>query len=194
VGAWVQLSRRWVWLGPNRGTVVPFSLHIPRRIPPGQYVGALTAFVPAGAQQAGRGVGLRLQTRVFSAIVVTIPGPLHARFTPLGVTAQVESNDLYLLVHVRNSGNVLLKGQGYLWVYAPGGTKPWIHTRIQVDTTVPQTTVHYPIYWTKQAAAGRYRFAVKIRWAGGHSSFPGLHTMVQWTGGSATQQGYFWVQ
>jgi hypothetical protein len=181
VGAWVDLSRRWVWLRPDRGTVVPFSLHIPPRIAPGQYVGALTAFVPAPALGAHRGVGIRLQTRVFNAIVVTVPGPTHASFTILGVTPHVESNELYVMVHVRNSGNVLLKGQGYLWVYAPWSKKPWIYTRISLDTTVPHTTVHYP-------------FAVRISWQGGTSSSAGVQTLVRWNGGRSERHGSFWVQ
>jgi len=193
VGAWVHLSRRWVQLGSNRGTVVAFSLHIPHRINPGQYIGALTAFVPAPALEAHRGVGIRLQTRVFNAIVVTVPGPTHASFTILGVTPQLESNELYVMVHVRNSGNVLLKGQGYLWVYAPWSKKPWIYTRISLDTTVPHTTVHYPIHWAKRVPRARYRFAVRISWQGGTSSSAGVQNLVRWTAGTSQLRGFFWV-
>jgi hypothetical protein len=189
VGAWIHLSHSWVSLGANRGTVIPFSVHVPASAKPGQYVGAVTAFVPAPMTHIARGIGLREQFRVFNAVVVTVPGPTKAQLTIHGVTVNLRSNDDMLIVHIKNTGNVLLKGQGHVWVYGAHSTKPWVSAALTLDTTVPGTVVHYPVPWTHRAPRGKYRYAVHVTWEGGSASTDSISDQIRWLGGTSTKHG-----
>jgi hypothetical protein len=119
-----------------------------------------------------------LQIRRVVAVVVTVPGSQYARFTVTGVRVQQRPDAVYLITAIRNSGNVLLKGQADLWVWKTGQRKPIVSARLTLDTTVPQTTVQYPIRWTKRPKLGKYHF----------------QTMLWWSGGKTLRSGDFWVK
>jgi hypothetical protein len=189
VGAWVTLSHRWVSLGPDRGMVVPFSVHVPSTARSGQYIGGLSAFVPAPRARAEHGIGLTVQTRVLDAIEITIPGRTRAALGVVGAKARYRSNDLYVLVHLRNTGTVLLKGQGYLWVYAAHRSTPWIHRSFAIDTTVPGTSIYYPLRWAHRVPAGEYRYAVSVTWGAGTYRTDVLTKALHWRSGHATRRG-----
>jgi hypothetical protein len=189
VGSWVRLSHAWVSLGANRGMVVPFSVHVPAGTKPGQYVGALTAYVPAPITRITRGIGLREQFRVFNAIVVTVPGSTQARLTVHSVVMKLRSNDDYLIVNIKNSGNVLLKAEGHLWLYGQHDSKPWVSAPLSIDTTVPGTAVHYPVPWTHHVPRGAYRYSVRVSWLGGSASTGAVTDQIHWKSGIATVHG-----
>jgi hypothetical protein len=178
VGSWVGLSRTRVAARPGKGALVSFSLHVPAHTAPGQYVGALTAFSATSSQAKkrsgrGRSASFQVQLRRVVAIVVTVPGPLSHRFAVTQVTAEQHPTGVYAIVQIQNSGNALLAGQGNLWVWAQGQKKPVIFTHLQLGTTVPHTTVRYPIRWAIRPAPGRYTFRVVVWWQGGSTSRDG---------------------
>jgi hypothetical protein len=174
--------------------IVPFSVHVPRRTQPGQYIGGLTAFVPAHRTQISHRIGLTVQTRVFDAILVTVPGRLHAAMRIAGVSARYRSNQMYALIHIRNTGNVLLKAHGFVWLFAPGSTRAWIHRPVSVDTTVPGTTVHYPLLWAHRVRSGAYRYAVTLSWTRGDYRAASAHDLMRWSAGHTSTTGYVRVR
>jgi hypothetical protein len=191
VGAWVTLSHRWVSLAPDQGIVVPFTVHVPHTARSGQYIGGLSAFVPAPKAAARHGIGLTVQTRILDAIEVTIPGGSKAQLRVTGLTATYRSNAMYVLVHIRNTGTVLLKGRGYLWVYAPHSSKPWIHRSFALDTTVPGTDVHYPLHWAHRVPPGPYRYSVVVSWSGGAYGDSAATDVLLWRSGRTERTGTF---
>jgi hypothetical protein len=172
VGSWVVLSRKKVGLAPGKASVVQFTLRVPVKVKPGQYVGALTAFVPSQKVKGGIGA-LQIQFRRVTAIVVTVPGSSFGRFTITKVDPVQRPQGVYVIVHIKNTGTMLLQGQGNLWVWKIGRAKPVIQVHLSVDTTVPQTTVNYPVPWTKSPAPGQYRFRVMTWWSGGKTAKTG---------------------
>jgi hypothetical protein len=169
VGAWIHLSASKVTLGPNTGQVVSFTLQVPRHTAPGQYVGALTAFVPAHNTRRGRGFAFTVQTRLADDVVVTVPGPQRRRFQPAGVSAQRRTAGTYVIAHIKNTGTMMLKGWGYLWLWQPGRHKPVLAVPLHLDTTLPHTTVTYPLPLAKHPHPGRYSFELKVWWNGGQT-------------------------
>ncbi|MBV9282121.1 MAG: hypothetical protein JOZ41_18735 [Chloroflexi bacterium] len=183
VGSWITLSRTGVHLRPGKAIVVPFTLHVPATARPGQDVGGLTAFVPSPRPRAkGRGA-LQIQFRRVVAVVVTVPGPSIARFTVGAVEPARRPQGMTVLVRLTNSGTTLLQAQGTLWVWEVGRRQPVIAVHLSVDTTVPHTTVSYPVPWTGHPAPGRYSFRVVTWWNGGHTSRTGSFTLPVPTGG-----------
>ena len=167
VGSWIHLPTRKVTLGPNKGEVVPFRLHVPRGTAPGQYVGAITAFVPARDTRRGRGFAFTVQTRLADDVVVTVPGRQHLRFRPAGVRLQRRTTSTYVVAHIKNAGTMLLKGWGHLWLWQPGRKKAILDAPLHLDTTLPHTTLLYPVRLGKHPRPGRYSYALKVWWNGG---------------------------
>lgn len=171
VGAWIHLSTAQVRVHPGRAAVVSFSVTVPAHTPPGQYVGGLSAYVRTrktaaihGRQQ--RDGSILLQLRRIVAVVVTVPGPAFGRFAVLKVNAKQRPDAVYLIAHIRNTGTTLLKGQGHLWLWKQGVRKAILSQPLSLDTTVPRTTVLYPIFWSRHPAPGTYDATVTVSWNG----------------------------
>jgi hypothetical protein len=175
VGAWIALSTSRVVVHPGRASVVAFTVRVPASTAPGQYVGGLTAFVPAPRSGPPSGPHQRsgaiiLQLRRIVAVVVTIPGPAYGRFAVSRVNPKQRPDAVYLIAHIRNTGTILLKGQGTLWMWKQGRKSPVLTKKLLLDTTVPQTTVLYPILWARHPANGVYHVTIQVSWDGGHTT------------------------
>jgi hypothetical protein len=176
VGAWMALSTPNVRLGPRKATVVTVTLRVPAGIASGQYVGGLTAFIPTTAASRGsnsRDGAIQLQLRRIVAVVVTVPGAEFGRFLIGWVKAKHRPDAWYLITHIHNTGTILLKGQGHLWVWHQGVKKAVVSSSVSVDTTLPRTTVHYPIFWSKNPPRGTYRYKAQLSWSSGESTKTG---------------------
>lgn len=168
VGTWLHLSATRVSLGANRAQVIDVMLTVPKGIRAGQYVGALTAFVPARETRRGRGFVFTVQTRLADDVVVTVPGPQSWQFRPMGVSVQRRTVGTYVIAHIKNTGTMLLKGWGYFWLWQPGRQNPVLAVPLHLDTTLPHTTATYPLLLAKHPSPGHYAFTLKVWWNGGH--------------------------
>lgn len=173
VGTWIHLPIRKLRLGPNKGQVVPFTVTVPKHTRPGQYVGALTAFVPSRTTKRGHGFAFTVQTRLADDVVVTVPGPKRWGFQIQGIRLQRRTIGTYLLSQIRNHGTMLLHGRGYLWVWGPGQKHPILAQALHIGTTLPRTTVQYPIELGLHPRAGRYHYQLKVWWTGGRTTQAG---------------------
>lgn len=172
VGAWINVQQTELPLAPHKGAVVGLSVTVPDGTPPGQYVGGLSAYVPAVAPSTGH-FAITIQTRGVVAVEVTVPGPLTRRLTITGVHEERRPDSGYVVIDVKNSGNMLLKAAGTLLVTRPGDSQPLISGPVTLDTTVPHTAVHYPIRWMTSPPVGRYHAHVELAWRGGATSWDG---------------------
>ena len=173
VGAWVALSQPVVTLEPGRAAVVAFQVRVPASATAGERVGGLTAFVPVPGQgsAAGQQFAVRVQTRTVAGIVVNVPGARETRLTVAGVDVEHRPDGAYLVVRMRNTGNVMSKAQGSLLVTRAGETAPLITGPIVLENTLPGTEVTFPVQWTRDPAPGRYRARVELAWEGGGTTW-----------------------
>jgi hypothetical protein len=177
VGAWIATSLKRVALAPQKATVVTLTLHVPAGTSSGQYVGGVTAYVPTTATVRGSGRhngAIQLQLRRVVAVVVTVLGPAFGRFSIGSVKAKHRPDAYYLITHIHNTGTMLLKGQGHLWVWRQGVRKALVSSALSVDTTLPHTTVHYPLFWSRNPPPGTYRYNVVLAWNGGRCTKTGV--------------------
>lgn len=181
VGRWIRLSAGRIAVRPGRAGIERITVNVPAGTHPGQYIGGLTAFVPVARAKSSRGPHQRdgsivLQLRRVVAVVVTVPGPTVSRFKISQVNPKQRPDAVYLIAHVRNIGGTLLKGQGHVWMWKLGARRPVLSATLHVDTTVPGTTVLYPILWSKQPAPGRYTVRATMTWTGGRFTQNGKFT------------------
>jgi hypothetical protein len=185
VGAWVALTQSTVALEPGRAALVPFQVRVPAGVGAGERVGGLTAFVPADTPvgtavpggQPGQQFAVRVQTRSVAAIVVSVPGARETRLAISGVDVEPRPDASYLVVRLRNTGNVLTKAQGSVLVTRPGETAPLISGPITLDTIVPGTEVAFPIQWMRDPPPGRYQARVEVTWDGGRTTWDDAFTV-----------------
>jgi hypothetical protein len=169
VGVWTHLSTGLVQLDASQAKLFPFTVTVPPKAAAGQYVGGFAAWVPAPRKSVNGSMGLKVQTRLVNAIVVTVPGRLRSAFTVLGASPVHLPFGTYVQVHVKNSGNTLLQGTGYVWVFRAGHKKPMISLPLQVDTTLPHRAISFPVFWGAAVQKGSYNYAVQMTWDGGSS-------------------------
>jgi hypothetical protein len=183
VGKWIKLSTGRVAVRPGRAAIERVTINVPAGTRPGQYIGGLTAFVPVAGPKSTRGPHQRnnsivLQLRRVVAVVLTVPGPTVARFKIGHVNPKQRPDAVYLIANVRNTGTTLLKGQGHVWMWKQGTKRPILSTALHIDTTVPGTTVLYPVLWSKHPAPGLYTITATMTWTGGKVTQHGKFT---WT-------------
>jgi hypothetical protein len=163
VGAWIKVSRSRVTLGPKKATVVPFTVYVPKRATPGEYVGGLSAFVPITKGKKHQ-FGVVVQYRVVNAVEVTIPGPTVHHFKIKSVAVEDLPSGYLVVPHLVNTGNSLLSAGGHLYVWRVGQAHPIISKKLTVDTTVPETDVQCQVKWTKFPKAGMYTYRLVVTW------------------------------
>lgn len=176
VGAWVRMTTQKVTVAPGKGAVIPFTVHVPAGLKPGQYVGGLTAFVPVripGHQAHGHVGSIQVQFRTVTAVEIDVPGSTVGKLSITKVQAQTRPDAVWVIANIHNGGDLLLKGQGNLWLWKQGQKNPVISAHLTLDTTIPHTTVHYPIPWTKVPAHGAYQYHLTVWWDGGSVSQAG---------------------
>ncbi len=171
VGSWIKLAVRSAKIAAGRAILVPFSVQVPAGTPGGQYIGGLTAYVPVSSSRTGKGAAsngaIVLQLRRVVAVVITVPGQEYGRFAVSRVNAKQRPDAVYLIAHIRNTGTMLVSGQGHLWMWKQGTRRAVLSVPIAVDVVVPRTTVLYPIHWASRPSAGKYSVTVTLSWAGG---------------------------
>jgi hypothetical protein len=173
VGAWVQLPAGRVSVHADKGALIPFTVVVPRGTKPGQYVGGVSAYVPSGIRQKSGRTQVIIQPRVVTAVQVNVPGRQFSRFSVANVKPAFFGKSFYVVAHIQNSGNTLLKGTGYVWVWQRGRGKPIIFHALSVDTSLPYSTVTCPFQWSRHPAKGMYRWAVRMGWTGGATTASG---------------------
>lgn len=178
VGAWVRLPGNSFTVRPARGTIIAFDVRVPRGVKPGQYVGGLSAYVPATKRNRA-GFGIRVQTRIVDGILITVPGAERSRFSVLRVRAARRPDAWYVVARLVNSGTTLLPGSGHLWVWRQGSRKAVISTAMTIGRTVPRTRFTYPVRLGKRPVPGTYTFSIKVWWNGGKAAMKGRFTVAR---------------
>ncbi|MGW1770191.1 WxL protein peptidoglycan domain-containing protein [Streptomyces sp. NPDC002104] len=113
-GSWIKLDKDKVTVPPKGNVVVPFTVTVPRDVPPGDHTGGIVASLAAGAQD-GQGNKVRLDQRVGARVYVRAAGTLTPRLEVQQVAASYEGSanpfaegSATVTYTLRNTGNVRL--------------------------------------------------------------------------------------
>jgi hypothetical protein len=157
VGSWIKTEVRRITLAPRESTVVAFSVDVPARAEPGQWVGGivaenLTQSAPPTQTEAS-GVptpepssGLIVKFRALSivAVQVNVRGPLRPGMVVTGVRTGGTQGHQNLLISMGNTGNTMEKPTGTIDVTTADGS-PLQHLAFAMDTVLPRTAIDYPV-------------------------------------------------
>ena len=167
---WIVVSTPQVTLGPSEQREVPFTVHVPTPLGPGQYLAGVSASVPlasdgaqdpnAGPRQAGFAMAVQFQRGI--AVEVDIPGPRAPTLTVTGAEPKAAPGGVVLGVHMANTGNAFAHGTGVIRV-ADTGTD----FSFKINTFVPGTAIVYPMEWTKAVVPGTHHVEVDLSYEGG---------------------------
>jgi hypothetical protein len=167
---WIVVSSPQITLAPNMARDVPFTVHVPPNVTPGQYLAAMSASVPlsaadtkaaaAPAGKAGFSMAVRFQRAI--AVEIDIPGPRAPELAVSGADPMALPGGIQLGVHIANNGNAFAHGTGVVRV-ADTNTD----FSFKVDTFVPGTAIVYPVQWTKSVVPGTHHVQVDLTYEGG---------------------------
>jgi hypothetical protein len=164
VGAWVRLARRQVTLAPGASAVVPFAIRVPAGAHAGDHLGGIVA--ENSQIQGGRGSGalrIRIKHLTIAAVELQLRGRVVAGVAPSGVKAGGQQGWQYVYIHLRNTGNVMVKPSGSLVIRNATGRRV-ASRKLVLDTFVPGTAIDYPVLLPHRTLApGSYRATVTLR-------------------------------
>lgn len=184
VGTWITLGLQNVTLLPGQSRIIPFQVAIPRIIRPGQHVGGIVAESKAMGSKSTPGassIQINVQSLTIVAVQINLPGTAIEQLETTGIRPGGENGYQNLLIHLSNTGTMMLKPFGNLQVIDVQG-KVIQNLPLKLDTLLPQTTIDYPVYVKGQALkAGDYRVELTLMY--GHNKL--LHYIQVFT---VTQQ------
>jgi hypothetical protein len=173
VGAWIKLSQQQVTLGPGQSEEVPFTLSIPTHVRPGQHGGIIIAkdlhpqqvAKPVPGSHAAIGIGV--QSYIGLGVLINLPGHTVESLKATGISYDNDNVHQRLLIDLENSGTQLLHPVGSLRVTDDQG-RLLQNLAITMDTFLPQTEIHYPIYIQHKALALGKSYTATLHLIYGH--------------------------
>lgn len=116
---WIRLARTTLVVPPRGVLADPFTVAVPPRTPPGDYLSTVVASLAGGPTTPG---GLSVETRVALIVKVTVPGTVHVAISAGPLTHHRRGGTEHFELAVTNRGNVVVDLTGILDL--PGGTTP----------------------------------------------------------------------
>jgi hypothetical protein len=167
VGTWIVVTTPELTLQPGEARDVNFTLRVPPKTQPGEYLGAVGMWVPLqsssttvpGGNHAGFAVTLQGERVI--AVEVVVPGPSHPSLAVNSVTPVAGPDGLRLMVGIANTGNAFTKGNGVVTV---ADTK--LNFPFQIDTFVSHTAIHFRVPWTQTVVPGDHQVSVRLTYDG----------------------------
>lgn len=164
-GAWIKLAGSSFTLKPGAHKRVAFTVRVPAGAPAGQWVAGLvaeTSHQVSGQKSSGKAnVQIRVRDLTIIAVQVNIPGPPIVSFKIGAIKTGGQRGFQQLLIHIENTGNVLVKPHGTVTIYDAKGQVLQTLT-FTMDTFLPHTTIDYPVLLKKALPAGNYSAAVSL--------------------------------
>jgi hypothetical protein len=163
VGAWIGLDVQTVVLAPGESRLLTIHLQVPANARGGDHVGGIVA------EDARRNTGVEstqihisVIRRTIMAVQLKLGGPLRAQLAATDVSVGGANRYQAVLLGLANEGTVLLTPQGRLQVFDAFGQQR-MDASFKLDTFLPQTAIHYPVYVQKRALeAGTYNAMVAL--------------------------------
>ncbi len=163
-GSWITLSRSEASLAPGQGEVIPFIVSVPAGAGPGEYVAGIVAQDTELSPAVEEGdIQIRVLNRGATKVIVTVPGPQVAGLDILSVEPVWHNADVVFNVELRNTGNILIKGEGTLEVFSSSGNAIGTFP-ISIRWFVPGDTIVYPVYTHGALPPASYSLTVAMQY------------------------------
>ncbi|HET6261350.1 MAG TPA: DUF916 domain-containing protein [Chloroflexia bacterium] len=174
--AWVKLDRASVSLEAGASSTVGFVVRVPGAVQPGQYLAGVAAYKPKTevTKQISNGQNqasaiLDVQMRYVVAVQVDVPGAWQAAMSIPEVSVMEQPSGAFLGVHLKNSGDTLLRPTGTVKVADESGNTI-VERAINMGTFVTGTEVRYPVPWPAVPKPGSYSVRVVLNYGDGKTT------------------------
>lgn len=173
VSRWLTLSADEVSLEPGEDRAVPCTIIVPSDASPGEHVaGLVVESAPGETAQPGKEGGqeaaqfaVRVIRRAAVAVVITVPGPrfVGLELVDVGLAQQGDDGVASFVVQVRNTGNVMVRGEGFLLVQDRKGMElPTIP--MTLGTVLPGDEAFFYVQHPVHLADGNYLLGATLRY------------------------------
>jgi hypothetical protein len=147
-GRWITIATTTTRLAPGAQKRLPFTVTVPTGASPGPHLAGIVA-EPVQEQLSERSKGkasvqIKFRSLAIVAVEIDVPGPLHAQLTVGKIAPGGRQGTQQLLIHLANTGNVMLKPTGTLTVRDATGHVVKRLT-LRLDTFLPRTAIDYPV-------------------------------------------------
>ena len=150
---------------PRKGAVagavrLPFTLTVPKDAAPGDYLFGFVAEPTAGAipAQPAKGFVVNVIPRAAVSVVVSVAGRTEKKIAVESLTVSSPKEQWHLQVMIRNTGNVMWKGNGKVTLQGNGAE---IARDFAIGTVFPGDAIPYPIYMDAPLS-GQYAATVSL--------------------------------
>jgi hypothetical protein len=176
VARWLSVSMPELSLQPDEERVVPFTIKVPPNASPGQHVaGLVVEAVTAGAEPANGSAQTKLMVNVVRragvAVLIDVPGTHLAGLAITGICLRQQDGDdgATFEVAVRSTGNVYVRGQGFLKIGRREGTN-LASIPIEMDTVLAGDATHFQVTSPNSLPDGSYLVSATIDYADGKTA------------------------
>ena len=169
-GRWIALATATTHLAAGGQKRIAFTVNVPTGASPGPHLAGIVA-EPVQEQLSSRSKGkasvqIKFRSLAIVAVEIDVPGPLHAQLTVGTIEPGGRKGTQQLLVHLANTGNVMLKPAGTLTIRDTTGN---VVKRfpLQLDTFLPHTAIDYPVTVNGHGLpAGEYTTSIRLAYSG----------------------------
>jgi hypothetical protein len=169
-GRWIALATTTTQLAAGGQKRIAFTVTVPAGASPGPHLAGIVA-EPVQEQLSSRSNGkasvqIKFRSLAIVAVEIDVPGPLHAQLTVGAIKPGGRKGTQQLLVHLANTGNVMLKPAGTL---AIRDTTGHVVKRfpLRLDTFLPHTAIDYPVTVNGHGLpAGEYTTTISLAYRG----------------------------
>lgn len=169
-GGWIKLEQNVVTLAPDEGQMISFEVNVPAGARSGQHVGGIVmepveeSAAVQSENQTGVSFQVDVKTRTAVGVQINLPGTPVEQLEVLGIALGGHDSRQMLYLHLRNSGNQMVKTSGSLHILDAQGQNVQ-NIRFNIDTFLPDEEIRYPVNIVEAALpAGSYTADLSLRY------------------------------
>lgn len=173
VSKWISLPINEITLAPGEEAIVPFILTIPANATPGHHVaGLVVESKPKASAELIESEGeaqftVNVIHRVGVAVVIDVPGTHFSGLEINGIHLNnQDENGATFVLAVHNSGNVLLKAEGFLLI-TDSNLEPLSTLPLKLDTILPGDDAIFYITLPVELSDSDYLLHATLTYEGG---------------------------
>jgi hypothetical protein len=172
VGTWLQIDDPVVTLEPGEDQLIEFTVKVPKKVKPGQYLAGLAAAVaqptddqstPVAPAENQAGASIDLRTRYVIGVEIDVAGEWTPSLVIQDVTVIDQPSGPVIGIALHNDGATFLHPAGTLELTGADGKIALEHT-IEMGTFVTGTVATYPVSLNRVLTPGAYQVRVDLEY------------------------------
>jgi hypothetical protein len=169
LGIWTEVNKGPFILNPHQSIDIPFKIHIPKGVSPGQYTGGIIVENDSSKKSTGElfqgnltSGSVSVKTRIGTRIYLTIPGEIHEniKLTDASVIKELNGNTRFYFT-IENKGNMTYEPKVKVDIYDTLGNLYEIIEQ-PLGTSSPATVIKPSVKMKKRPLFGTYKADITL--------------------------------